>query len=245
MDAVRRLASLGARGARGGATSACASRSRAMRVAVPAAVRGPAFDALLPLLADEVNVKRGASWSRTRTSCGCGPSRTSGRLGKRFGKRTPEVAARVAASSPEAALRALEAGDSPWRSRAVGDVLPEDVTVEREVASDWVVQSEGALRRGPRPGARPTSSAREGLARELVSRIQRMRKEAGYEVSDRIALWIDGADAVREAARAHGAWIGEETLARKLAVAERPTGADLEQRHDLDGHEAVIALRRG
>jgi isoleucyl-tRNA synthetase len=71
-----------------------------------------------------------------------------------------------------------------------------------------------------------------------------MRKEAGYEVSDRIALWIDGADAVRAAARAHSTWIGEETLARTLAVAERAAGADLEQRHDLDGSEAVIALRR-
>jgi isoleucyl-tRNA synthetase len=125
-----------------------------------------------------------------------------------------------------------------------GDVLPEDVSVEREVAGDWVVQSEGAFVTALDPTL--TDELRsEGLARELVSRVQRMRKEAGYEVSDRIALWIDGADAVRAAARAHAAWIGEETLARKLAIAERSAGADLEQRHDLDGHEAVIALRRG
>jgi hypothetical protein len=49
---------------------------------------------------------------------------------------------------------------------------------------------------------------------------------------------------VRAAARAHAAWIGEETLARAFAVGERAGASDLEQRHDLDGAEAVIALRR-
>lgn len=239
MDAVRRLASL-ARAAREEAGIRVRQPLGRLRVAVPAAVRGAALERLLPLLAEEVNVREAVVVSdedlvRLRAK----PNFRS--LGKRFGKETPAVAARVK-ELPEVALRRLEAGETV-ALEGVGDVLPEDVSVEREVAGDWVVQSEGAYVAALDPTL--TDELRsEGLARELVSRIQRMRKEAGYEVSDRIALWIDGADSVRAAARAHATWIGEETLARSLAVAERATGADLEQRHDLDGAEAVIALRR-
>ena len=60
--------------------------------------------------------------------------------------------------------------------------------------------------------------AREGLARELVSRIQRLRKEAGYDVSTRIALAITGDDPVREAATTWREWIAGETLARELVI---------------------------
>jgi isoleucyl-tRNA synthetase len=209
-------------------------------VAVPAALRGPALDALLPLLSAEVNVRRTSVVSdedlvRLRAK----PNFRS--LGKRFGKRTPEVAGRVAELGAEA-IRRLESGgavDLP----GVGEILHEDVTVEREVAGDWVVQSEGPFVVALDP-ALDDDLRSEGLARELVNRVQRMRKDAGFEYSDRIALWIDGAEPVREAARAHAARLREETLARELAVGERSPAADLEQRHDLDGHEAIVGVRR-
>ena len=125
----------------------------------------------------------------------------------------------------------------------VGEILPEDVTVEREVAGDWIVQSEGAFVAALDPTL-DDDLRQEGLVRELVSRVQRMRKDAGLEYTDRIALWVDGAEPVRAAARAHAASLQQETLARSLAVGERCAAADLEQSHDLDGLEAVVGLRR-
>ncbi len=63
-------------------------------------------------------------------------------LGKRYGKDTPQVVAAVAALGAEQ-LQALEQGETvragDW------DVGPEDVTITREVTSDWVVQSAGAF----------------------------------------------------------------------------------------------------
>ena len=116
------------------------------------------------------------------------------------------------------------------------------MSVEREVAGDWIVQSEGAFVVALDPTL--TDDLRqEGLARELVNRVQRMRKEAGLEYTDRIALWVDGAEAVR-ARRART----RTTCARRPWRAASPWGsaapADLEQRHDLDGFEVVVALRR-
>jgi isoleucyl-tRNA synthetase len=239
MDAVRRLASL-ARAAREEGALRVRQPLARLRVAVPAALRGAALDALLPLLAAEVNVREAVVVSdedlvRLRGK----PDFRS--LGKRFGKRTPEIAARVKELAADA-LRRLEAGETiPLPG---GDeIRPEDVSVEREVAGDWIVQSEGAFV----AALDPTLSddlRREGLARELVSRVQRMRKEAGLEYTDRIALWVDGPAAAREAALAHADYLREETLARSLAVGERCADAALEQRHDLDGLEVTIGLRR-
>jgi isoleucyl-tRNA synthetase len=58
----------------------------------------------------------------------------------------------------------------------------------------------------------------EGLARDLVRQVQQARRDAGLEVSDRIALTVAGSEAVQAAARAHEALITEETLATSYDV---------------------------
>ena len=60
--------------------------------------------------------------------------------------------------------------------------LPEDVAVEREVASDWLVQSSGPFVAALDPRL-DEALRREGLAREVVNRVQRIRKEAGYDTA--------------------------------------------------------------
>ena len=60
--------------------------------------------------------------------------------------------------------------------------------------------------------------AAEGLARDLVRAVQQARRDAGLDVSDRIALTIGGSDEVRAAARTHEQLIAGETLATSYAV---------------------------
>jgi isoleucyl-tRNA synthetase len=62
--------------------------------------------------------------------------------------------------------------------------------------------------------------AAEGLARDLVRAVQQARRDAGLEVSDRIALVIGGPAAVQDAARAHEALIAGETLATSYSVGD-------------------------
>jgi isoleucyl-tRNA synthetase len=64
----------------------------------------------------------------------------------------------------------------------------------------------------------------EGLARDLVRQVQQARKDAGLEVSDRIALTIAGSAEVQAAARAHEQLITAETLATSYDVVEGPDG---------------------
>jgi isoleucyl-tRNA synthetase len=84
----------------------------------------------------------------------------------------------------------------------------------------------------------------EGVARELVSRIQRLRKDAGYQYTTRIALWIDGAPEVLDAIRPHADAIAAETLARALALGARAPAPDTEPSLDVDGTAVVVGMQR-
>jgi isoleucyl-tRNA synthetase len=243
MDAVRRLASL-AHGARQERKLPVRQPLARLQVAVPPAVRGPAFDELLELLRLEVNVKAvevvssDAELVRLRAR----PNFRS--LGKRYGKRTPAVAA-AAASLGADQLRALEQGTSAaieLDGEAVS-FLPEDVVVEREVASDWIVASDGPYVAALDPHL-TEALRREGTAREVVNRIQRLRKEAGYMYTDRIGVWMDGGAPVLDAARAHADFIRGETLARQLELGARAPAPDLEQQVDIEGHGVVVGVQR-
>jgi isoleucyl-tRNA synthetase len=242
MDAVRRLATL-ARAARDAAGLRVRQPLARMRVAVPTAVRGPAFEALLPLLGAEVNVKTiavAADHDLVRLR-GKPNFRT---LGKVYGKDTP-TAARVAGALDDAALRALEAGQEAqvqdggrtWRFR------PEDVTVERDVASDWLIQSAGPLVVALDPAV-TDELRREGIAREVVNRVQRLRKEAGYEYTARITLSVSGDGEVLAASDAWRGFIAGETLARELELGAGLEAPDAQETADIDGRRVVIAVKR-
>jgi isoleucyl-tRNA synthetase len=243
MDAVRRLASL-AHGARQERKLPVRQPLARLQVAVPATVRGPAFDELLELLRLEVNVKAIETVSSDAELVRLRPRPNFRSLGKRYGKRTPQVAAAAAALTPEQ-LRDLEQGREA-RLAVDGETvtyLPEDVVVEREVASDWIVASDGPYVVALDP--RLTDELRrEGTAREVVNRIQRLRKEAGYVYTDRIGVWMDGGEPVLEAARVHAEFIRGETLARRLELGARAPAPDLEQQVDIDGHGVVVGVQR-
>jgi isoleucyl-tRNA synthetase len=80
----------------------------------------------------------------------------------------------------------------------------------------------------------------EGWAREIVHAVQGARKQAGLEVSDRIALTLSGDPELLEAAREHQEYLSEETLA--LSVDYGADGAGEAAR--IDGRELRIALER-
>jgi isoleucyl-tRNA synthetase len=243
MDAIRRLASL-ARAAREAGNLRVRQPLRRMQVAVPAAVRGAGLDALLGLLAGEVNVREVAVAESDTELVRLRGKANFRSLGRRFGKRTPEIAAACARLTP-GQLRDLEEG-RPATLDVGGEAVtiePEDVVVEREVTSDWLVQSDGPYVVALDPVLDDALRA-EGIARELVSRVQRHRKEAGYEYTTRIGLWVDGDPAVLAAARAHAEEIQRETLARTFQVGARAPTADLEQAVDLDGAPVMVGMQR-
>jgi isoleucyl-tRNA synthetase len=239
MDAARRLTSL-ARFARETGKAKVRQPLRSMKVAVPARAVNAEFQALLPLLAAEVNVK-GIEIVATEDSLVRLKAKANFKtLGKRYGARTKDAAALVPRFTP-AQVAELEQGRSVTSGEF--EFAQEDVVIEREVTTDWLVASDGPFVAALDPAITPDLEA-EGLARELVSRVQRLRKDAGFAVTDRIALAVQGPAPVLDAARNHVAFISEETLARRFepgAALDRP---EFEQQLDLDGHAVTVGLAR-
>jgi isoleucyl-tRNA synthetase len=85
--------------------------------------------------------------------------------------------------------------------------------------------------------------AQEGLARELVHRIQNMRKAAGLEIADRIIVYYQGWEGLREVLARHGDYVRQETLSVEVVEGPPPAGAYQEEQK-LDGHQVVLAVRR-
>ena len=243
VGAVRQLASL-ARAAREERNLRVRQPLRRIRVAVPPHADGPRFRDLLPLLAQEVNVREVEVVESDAELVRLKAKPNFRTLGKRYGKRTPEAAAASARLTPEQ-LRALEAGQSVRLNGDGGlwEYGPDDVTVERQVISDWPVQSAGSYVAALDPEL-TDPLRREGLARELVNRIQRLRKDAGYEYTARIEVSIEGPAPLLDAARDHEAVIRSETLARVLYLGAAGPASDRQETLDIDGHQAVIAVQR-
>jgi isoleucyl-tRNA synthetase len=215
-----------------------------MQVAVPAAARGPALEELLGLLRTEVNVKTVEVVASDTELVRLRARPNFRSLGKRFGKRTPAVAAAAARLGADQ-LRALERGESAELEvdGEAATFLPEDVVVERDVASDWLVASDGPYVAALDPRL-DEELRREGVAREVVNRVQRLRKEAGYVYTDRIGLWIAGDGPVLDAVRGHAAFIQGETLARRLELGRRAPKPDLEQEVEIEGHGVMVGVQR-
>ena len=79
---------------------------------------------------------------------------------------------------------------------------------------------------------------REGLARDIVRAVQLARQQAGLEVTDRIALTLDGDGTLIDAARAHEEYIAGETLATSVSY-ESLDGAEPVQ---IDGRDLRIGV---
>ena len=155
------------------------------------------------------------------------------KLGPRYGKRMKEVAAGIAALGQEE-IRSLEQAGSLTIELAEGpvEVLLEDVEVLTEDIPGWLVAGEGGITVALDIEVTPELRS-EGLARELVNRIQQRRKDAGLEVTDRIALTLDGPQELQESVASNLDYIRAETLAEQLEWSPMGTEAEREELEPL------------
>ena len=243
MDAARRLVSL-ARACREEANLKVRQPVARLQVVVPREVPREMFQTLFPLIQREINVKVVELVDSDTDLVRLQAKPNFRSLGKRFGKRTPAVARAAARLTPEQ-LRTLEEGGAAILEvdgEAI-EYLSEDVAVEREVTSEWVVQSDGPYVAALDPEL-TDDLRREGMAREVVHRVQRLRKEAGYDYTTRIVIALDGAEEVLEAVGAHSKFVAGETLARQIDVGKRATAPDVEADVAIYGTTITVGIRR-
>ncbi|HWV56271.1 MAG TPA: isoleucine--tRNA ligase [Longimicrobiales bacterium] len=166
-------------------------------------------------------------------------------LGPRFGAKTQQAAQAIQAL-PVDALRAFRRGEAVAIEidGESFELSAEHLEVREQARGDLVVETDEGITVALDPTVDEALRS-EGIARELVNRIQRLRRDVGLRVEDRIRLGIAGDDDVLAAVRAHGEAIAGETLARAVEAGD-PTemGFDAVREVELDGLWARIGLSR-
>ena len=152
-------------------------------------------------------------------------------LGKKYGKQMKEIAAAIATLTQE------QIADIETRGQIVlplpsGDVVVElaDVEIATEDMPGWLVANEGNLTVALDIEV-SDELRQEGIARELVNRIQNLRKANGYEITDKIAVCIERSDNIDDAVCRFKDYIASQVLASSLIVAdkvENPIALDFE-----------------
>ena len=198
---------------------------------------------IMPQVLDELNVKAvelAADYEIAEIEIKPNLPVLGPKLGAQLGAARKAIAA-AAAASVAATLRAEGSVTLDGMTFDAGDLL-----VEMNDKSGIAAASEGAvgsLLVGVDTTLTPELEA-EGLAREIVHRIQGMRRTAGFDIEDRIVTYAaDPAPEVVAVLATHGAYIRQETLSDTL-LAENPPAAAHTEQHDMDGTALTLGVAR-
>ncbi len=161
-------------------------------------------------------------------------------LGPKYGRDVGKVMAAVSNAAPRPLARKVKAGAS---AEIGGYTLePGELDVRTEDRPGFAASGDDSLTVAVTTEVTP-ELALEGRARELVHRIQTMRRAAGFDIADRIATYYEGSDDLARAFEAHGDYIGQETLSVRLVAGPAPEGA-YQETQKLDGAEVSLAVQR-
>ena len=240
MDAALRAVVL-ARAARTKANLKVRQPLRVMAVAADEATRA-ALEATSEVIKEEINVKElklveDASALATKEAK---PNFKA--LGPKFGKKVNAVAEAIRGFGAEEIAK-LERGEAVEFEAAGAKSLvePEDVEIASSEAEGWAIEADRGMTVGLDARLDDELIA-EGISREFVNRVQNMRKDAGFEVTDRIVVSLKGSKTFADAVRASEEYVRVETLADKIAY----DGANGEERKTwkIGDEEVVIAVAK-
>jgi isoleucyl-tRNA synthetase len=156
-------------------------------------------------------------------------------IGPKYGKQMKSIAGMVAQLSNDA-ISEIEANGG-WKGEIDGESIVLDLADFEIAAQDipgWLVASEGGLTVALDITISEELKA-EGIARELVNRVQNLRKDSGLEVTDRILLKVDTNEFIQNAIKANQEYVCNEVLANSISFESLGASAlatDLEMEGD-------------
>ena len=218
-------------------------RQPLQKIAIPAVdtEQQQCIEAMKQLILDEVNVKElefveGSGILVKKVKCNF---RT---MGKKFGKLMKDVNAAVTAMSQDQ-IAELERQGSLNITLSTGDtalIEAEDVEIYSEDIPGWTVANEGSLTVALDINV-TEDLKNEGVARELVKRIQNLRKESGFEITDRIDIQIEHCAETDKAVEQFSDYICTQVLANSLTLVD--TIADATE-IDFEDYKVNIKIKR-
>ena len=166
-------------------------------------------------------------------------------VGKKYKALFPAIRQALSALDREATLvaaRTLEDGGELQLSVQGQEVrlAPQDVEVKRVAAEGFVMAEEGGL-----IVSLDTTISEplrlEGMAREIVRRIQTMRKDADFRIEESIVTYYQASESLAEVFQTWSDYIAQETLSAELLHSAPPVGAHVET-HDVDGEPVTLGI---
>ena len=197
------------------------------------------FEAVKDLVLTEVNVKEVEYLDDTASVLVKKIKPNFKTLGPRYGKMMKELGAVISAMAQQdiASFEAIGSHTITLNGQEI-TLTPEDVEIISEDIPGWQVANDGKLTVAL--DITVTDELKnEGIAREFVNRIQNIRKESGYDVTDKITVQIGDHEFVREAVKRHAAYIGSQTLATAVTLVSSLTGSDVK---DIDIDDVAIKI---
>jgi isoleucyl-tRNA synthetase len=163
-------------------------------------------------------------------------------LGPKFGKRANAVAEAIRRLSSAEVAKLESRGEINLAVESEPAVITkDDVRVHAENSPGLAVSTNGALSIALDIEL-DTELIAEGMAREFVNRVQNMRKDAGFEVLDRIRVYYESGEALNDAIQKMSKYIRVETLAEELS--RRAAKGELVQEWEVNGEKANIGIER-
>ena len=149
-------------------------------------------------------------------------------LGKKYGKQMKEIAAAITAMTQDT-ISQIEQEGQYTLTLSSGAVLIElaDVEIATEDMPGWLVTNEGSLTIALDIEV-SEELLQEGIARELINRIQNIRKSNGYEITDKINVSIAPCEEINAAVENFKTYIASQVLANNITIAELTEAVELD-----------------
>jgi isoleucyl-tRNA synthetase len=163
------------------------------------------------------------------------------KLGPKFGKQMKAVAAAVAGMSQEAILQLEQQGAYTFDLDGTpATVEATDVEIFSEDIPGWLVANEGKLTVALEVTV-TEELRKEGVARELVNRIQNIRKSSGLEITDKIRITLSKDEHINEAVAQYSSYICNQVLAVQLDLVDTVAdGTEL----DMDDYKLAVNVTK-
>jgi isoleucyl-tRNA synthetase len=201
-----------------------------------------AVETYADLLADELNVKKVRLLDASTEAVAHAVKPLPKQLGRKYGNRFPSIQKIILAMDPEQVADALMVGGilEVETEEQHYTILPEEVEIHAQAKEGFAVAEDGAYVAALVIDLTP-DLVREGLVREFVRRVQDLRKQADFNVADRIQMYLTATSKLKKAIQAHRDYISSETLSVELIFAKPPVGAVIAKK-EFDGEKVTIGL---
>lgn len=201
------------------------------------------FEAVKDLILSEVNVKDVEYIEDTSGILVKKVKPNFKTLGPRYGKMMKQISAAIGSLDQEDII--LFEKNGSYTLKLEGEEVNlrlDDVEIISEDIPGWLVANEGSLTVAL-DVTLTEELKEEGIAREFVNRIQNLRKESGFDVTDKIHVSIENLDEIAPAVRKHSVYIGSQTLADHIELSSFEETKDVSW-VDIDNIPVRIRIRK-